>query len=79
MISMEVLQAIVNRLNGLKQVNDFLATEIIGIEITIGSGSPETVVIGSPGDLYLDQTGGAASTFFIKETGVASAVGWAGI
>jgi hypothetical protein len=41
-----------------------------------GSGSPEGVRVGSPGDLYVDTDGGAGTTFWVKETGVNTDTGW---
>jgi len=37
------------------------------------TGSPEGVLIGSPGDLYSDKTGGV---LYVKKTGVATNTGW---
>lgn len=54
----------------------FTTTVINGIKIRAGIGSPETVEIGSPGDIYLDKNGGANITIYIKESGVATNVGW---
>jgi len=41
-----------------------------------GNGSPETVVTGSPGDLYSNTSGGAGTTLYVKESGVATNTGW---
>jgi hypothetical protein len=35
------------------------------------------VVVGSPGDLYVDLNGGVGLTFWVKETGVGTNTGWA--
>jgi len=43
-----------------------------------GAGSPETVVTGSPGDLYSNTSGGAGTTLYVKESGVATNTGWVG-
>lgn len=40
-----------------------------------GMGSPEAVVVASPGSLYLNQSGGAGTSIYIKETGV-NKTGW---
>lgn len=47
-----------------------------GMKINSGSGSPEGVVTGSPGDFYTNQTGGAGTTLYVKETGTATNTGW---
>lgn len=39
--------------------------------------NPNGTIVGSPGDLFSDTTGGAGSTFWVKETGVATNTGWA--
>jgi hypothetical protein len=43
-----------------------------------GTGDPNGVVIGSPGDLYSRTDGGAGTTFYVKESGVATNAGWVG-
>jgi hypothetical protein len=47
-----------------------------GPQIRSGSGSPNGVVTGSPGDLYLNTAGGAATTLYVKESGAATNTGW---
>jgi hypothetical protein len=47
-----------------------------GGRIRAGAGSPQSVVIGSPGDLWLNTSGGAAQTLWVKETGAATNTGW---
>lgn len=49
-----------------------------GIQISAGSGAPNGVVSGSPGDIYVNVAGGALTTLWIKETGVLTNVGWVG-
>lgn len=46
--------------------------------VSIGSGSPEASVTGSPCDLYFNAAGGASTTFWVKETGVLTTTGWVG-
>ena len=46
--------------------------------LTTGSGSPNSVVSGSPCDLYLNTAGGAGATFWVKESGSATTTGWVG-
>jgi len=41
-----------------------------------GIGTPEGVIVGSPGDLYTDANGGAAVTLWVKESGAATNTGW---
>lgn len=41
-----------------------------------GDGSPEGVVVAKPGRLYVDLTGGAGSTLYVKESGTGD-TGWA--
>jgi len=43
-----------------------------------GTGDPNGVVIGSPGDLFSRQDGGAGTSFYVKESGVATNLGWVG-
>lgn len=43
---------------------------------TSGHGSPEGVVVGSPGDTYVNLDGGANLTFWVKESGVDTNTGW---
>ena len=47
-----------------------------GRKFIAGAGSPQGVVIGSIGDLYTDNTGGA---LYIKATGSATNTGWAAV
>lgn len=41
-----------------------------------GSGSPNSVLVGSPGDLYTNTAGGAGTTLYVKESGSATNTGW---
>lgn len=41
-----------------------------------GTGSPESVVTGSVGDLYTRTDGGAGTTLYVKESGSATNTGW---
>jgi len=38
--------------------------------------TPNGVIVGSPGDLFSSTTGGAGATLWVKETGVATNIGW---
>lgn len=44
--------------------------------ITGGTGDPNGVVTGSPGNVYLNRSGGANTTIWIKESGVNTSTGW---
>jgi hypothetical protein len=41
-----------------------------------GTGTPNGTLVGSPGDLYVDLTGGAGVTFYVKESGSVTNTGW---
>jgi hypothetical protein len=43
-----------------------------------GTGSPEGVVTGNVGDLYLRTDGGAGTTMYVKESGNGTNTGWVG-
>ena len=43
--------------------------------ITAGTGSPEGVVIGTPGETYVDTAGAPGSTQYVKVTGTGN-TGW---
>jgi hypothetical protein len=44
--------------------------------MSTGTGSPEGVVTASPGALYLNLSGGAGTTLYIKESGSVTNTGW---
>ena len=46
--------------------------------IYVGSGSPETAVSAFPGSLYLNTSGGAGTTLYVKESGSGTNTGWVG-
>lgn len=46
--------------------------------IYTGTGSPESVIAASVGDIYLRDDGGANTTLYVKESG-AGDTGWAAI
>jgi hypothetical protein len=55
------------------------ASMISGLSAAItasGNGSPNDVVIGSPGDIYTNRSGGANTTLWVKESGVDTNTGW---
>lgn len=49
-----------------------------GVTITTGSGSPEGVVTAPPGSLYLNDSGGAGTTVWAKESGTGN-TGWTAV
>ena len=51
-------------------------TDLVG-RVFWGTGSPETVVTAGVGALYLRLDGGAGTTLYVKESGVAK-TGWVG-
>ena len=46
--------------------------------IYTGAGSPNGSQVGSPGDIYLNTSGGAATTLYVKESGANTNTGWVG-
>ena len=54
---------------------DLSAAGASGLRITSGSGSPEGVVSGKVGSMYLRADGGPGTTLYIKESGAGS-TGW---
>ena len=47
-----------------------------GALIQSGFGSPNSVLVGNPGDLYLNKSGGAGTSVYVKETGAGTNTGW---
>lgn len=72
------LQGIVNALNGTNVSGVSTVTLGTGTKISSGTGSPNGVVSGSPGDLYTNLAGGAGTTLFVKESGLGTTGGWTG-
>ncbi|UTI65602.1 hypothetical protein NBH00_05175 [Paraconexibacter antarcticus] len=50
--------------------------EAISKLLLTGRGSPAGVVSASPPQLYLNLSGGASTTLYVKETGVNTTSGW---
>lgn len=46
--------------------------------ISAGSGSPEGVITANPGSLYLNLSGGAGTTLYVKQSGTGTNTGWVG-
>lgn len=47
----------------------------VGIKITAGNGSPEGNVTANPGSIYLNRSGGAGVSIYVKESGTGN-TGW---
>lgn len=56
----------------------FNAGSTAGAQLFEGTGSPETVVTARAGSMYLNDSGGAGTSVYYKETGTGN-VGWLGI
>lgn len=41
-----------------------------------GEGSPEAVITANVGDLYINKSGGAGTTLYVKESGNGTNTGW---
>lgn len=63
---------------GTKIYISYAADMFFDYSILTGTGSPEGSVVGSPGDLYLNKSGGANVTLWVKESGTATNTGWVG-
>lgn len=63
----------------LQDMFDFLLSQMTpleGLPIFQGSGSPNGAVTASPPALYLNRSGGAGTTLYVKESGAATNTGW---
>lgn len=54
------------------------AVTLLSSTVTIGTGNPNGVVVGSPPDLFLNTSGGAGTTLWVKESGNSTDSGWVG-
>ena len=52
-------------------------TVLGGARVLTGTGSPESVVVGSVGDLFTRKDGGVSTTLYVKESGNETNTGWA--
>jgi hypothetical protein len=59
---------------GVENPSDIRNTGVSSL--TWGKGSPEGKIRASQGSLYLNQSGGAGTTFYVKETGQDNNTGW---
>lgn len=41
-----------------------------------GTGDPNAAVVGQVGDLYINKSGGASTTLWVKESGNGTNTGW---
>lgn len=76
------LQGITNAINGTQDVaapGVNQNTLGIGINISAGTGTPNGVVLGNPGDLYVSLAGGSETTLYVKQSGANTNTGWVGL
>jgi hypothetical protein len=80
---LDFLQKITTAINGTSdKVAPGVSQVTIGqgtLKINAGSGVPNGVLVGSPGDLYVNQAGGAGQTLWVKESGAATNTGWTAV
>lgn len=66
----------INELNRmLKFLHDVVAGDGVAQKVYNGVGSPEGVVVAQPGSIYMNLSGGASTSVYIKESG-SDATGW---
>jgi len=56
----------------------FTALNTLTAQITVGTGTPNGSVTASQGALYLNLSGGAGTTLYVKESGTNTNSGWIG-
>ena len=64
--------------SGNVDIQNSATLTINGAVVRAGTGSPNGAVTGNPGDLYLNKSGGAGTTLYIKESGSGTNTGWVG-
>ena len=47
-----------------------------GVNISSGTATPESAVVGRVGDLFLRTDGGASTVLYVKESGADTNTGW---
>lgn len=57
---------------------DGTTTKLLTLVPLVGVGNPNGVVTASPPSLYLNLSGGAGTTLWVKESGVQTNTGWIG-
>ena len=55
---------------------NWLYTKVLPLNLSTGTGSPEGVVTGNIGDLYLNLSGGASTTLYVKTSSSGTSTGW---
>lgn len=65
--------------NGKEVAPGVTMSSIWNLRIFVGTGTPNGVVTGSPPDIYLNKSGGAGTTVYMKESGDETDTGWSGI
>ena len=63
---------------GTKIFISYAADMFFDYNISASTGTPNTVVTGSPGDIYINKNGGAGTTLWVKESGTGTNTGWVG-
>lgn len=66
----------ITRATGIAWFKELRLGSASGPRLLTGAGPPEGATAGSPGDLYLNTSGGASQTLWIKESGSGN-TGWA--
>lgn len=74
----KLLQDIVTSTQGVEQASGFVLIQLGPLNVTIGTGNPNGVVLGSPPDLYLNTSGGAGTTLYYKSAGIDTTANWVG-
>lgn len=59
----------------LKFLHDSVSGDGVSQKVYNGNGSPEGVVVAQPGSIYMNLSGGAGTSVYVKESGSA-ATGW---
>lgn len=59
----------------LKFLHDAVSGDGLSQKVYNGLGSPEGVVVAQPGSLYMNLSGGAVTSLYVKESG-SGATGW---
>lgn len=64
----------------LQEVLDAIAAQVTPLAglLFVGSGNPNGTVTASPPAIYLNRSGGAGTTLYVKESGAATSAGWIG-
>lgn len=72
-------QIVLNAATGdVSAVGKFVTGPTLTVQILNGTGTPEGAVVADPGSLYLNRSGGAGTTLYVKQTGFGTNTGWVG-